>query len=446
MVRRRRALVNRPGARWTPLGAPGLALAGAGLALTLACAPTPPPPAPPGGELPGAFKVRASGDVRVDDHRVPGGVAIDYLVYPDGRATITALEAETVDFDVISRFIGIETRRQRFRCTRFANVGLIDGAVDGDGRLIFPVGAASISGFSFKQRAADGSCTGEARVVTAENNRALTVVPDPDGNHFSFSGRFHGTVDDEDLDIRITAEGDYVNRPPKAVLGVGGPDVPEELIQGGCPPLVGVNPPAAEANDPEGLRLVLQSLSSDPDGRWRRANLAREQWSHSDGGPFHLLGEGRRIGPVLFEFGVEHRLELTVTDLLGARGRAACRFQVADTTPPTVVAPPRVEVPCSVLAGATPATSKPLRDWLAAATAADLVDRQPIALPPQVEGKDVTPETVLPLDRGGANEVRETSVVFRFRDRDGLIGRERSTVRVVPPAEGPDACGGGSAP
>jgi hypothetical protein len=436
---------GRRGDRGERPGAGALALFGCALALGLGCAPrTPPAPGPAAASLPGAYQARASGAVRVDGVRIPGRVALDYLVFPDGAVTITSLVATAPDVDVVSRFLFFETERLRFRCTRFANEEPIRGALDAGGRMVFPPGAAKLAGLSFDERAPDRTCPGRARRITAQNDRALTAEPDPAGNRFTFSGRFRATVDGEDLDLRITAEGGYVNRPPEARLGVGGPDLPEDLIQGGCPPLVGVNPPAAEANDPGGLAIVLQSLSADPDGRWSRAGLAREQWSHSDGGPYRLLGEGRRIGPVVFGFGVEHRLELTVTDVVGARGRTACRFRVVDTTPPAVAAPPPIEVPCSLPGGATPATSPALRAWLAAATAVDAVDPQPLPLPPQVGGRDVTPETLFPLDRGGPAARAATRVAFRFRDRAGLLGGERSTARVVVPAGDPSPCGAGA--
>lgn len=391
--------------------------------LAMGC-PSPTAVSPPAGRgLAEQYKVRATGSIRLDDIRVPGRAWLDYLVYPDGRVTVTAMRANIPDLDIVTRFLFFETDRERLRCTEFSNTTAVDGRLMSGGVLVFPASAASLTGLSYTDREAGGGCTGSVRLITATNDRAFSLEHDPAHDRFRFRGAFVTSYHDKTFDLRIDMEGSYVNRPPEARIGVGGPDLDPDLIQGGCPPLTGINPPTAEANDPEGLRLSLLSVSTDPDGGWRRSDIEREQWAHSTGGPYEFLGEGRLIGPVLFELGLQHRLELTVSDRLGARGRDVCGFLVSDTTPPRIDPPDPITVPCTVPGGATPDTSAGLSEFLASATATDLADPEPSPLPPQVGGVDVEGSTLFPIGRS-------TTVVFRARDRNGLVGSDLSTVTV----------------
>lgn len=400
-------------------------LAAALLPLGAACSSPPISPAASPSGLPAYFRVEASGEIRLDDIRVPGRAWLDYLVQPDGSVTITALRATMRDLDIVTRFLFFDTDRERLRCTEFSNVGPIAGRLAAGGTIAVPSGAASLTGRSFAERAAGGGCTGLARQISAVNDRPLTVDHDPGRDRFRFSGSFTTTHRDRSFDVAIEMAGSYVNRPPIARIGVGGPGLDPELIQAGCPPLAGVNPPAADANDPAGLRLNLVSVSSDPDGSWGRSSIEREQWAHSTGGPFHFLGEGRVIGPVLFELDRDHRLELTVSDHLGARSRHSCQFRVADASPPTLTPPAPVTVRCSVPDGATPDTSSELAAFLAGATAADRADPEPLLLTPKVGGVEVAGSTLFPL---GAT----TPVTFLARDRSGHVASELSAVTVAP--------------
>lgn len=392
-------------------------------ALATSCSSPSPTPPPADRGLAAQYKVEVAGSIRLDDIRVPGRAWLDYLVFPDGRVTVTALRANIPDLDIVTRFLFFETDRERLRCTEFSNTAAVEGRLMSGGLLVFPASAASLAGLSYTDRDAGGACTGAVRLITATNDRAFSLEHDPAHDRFRFRGSFVTSYRDKTFDLRIDMDGSYVNRPPDARIGVGGPGLDPDLIQGGCPPLTGINPPTAEANDPEGLRLNLLSVSTDPDGGWGRSDIEREQWAHSTGGPYEFLGEGRLIGPVLFELGLQHRLELTVSDRLGARGRDVCGFLVSDTTPPAVDPPVPITVPCTVTGGATPDTSTGLAEFLQSATASDLVDPDPSPLPPQVDGADVDGSTLFPVGRS-------TTVVFRARDRHGLVGSDLSTVTV----------------
>jgi hypothetical protein len=291
--------------------------------------------------VPRAFRVQADGELRVNDLRVPGRLRMDYLVHPDGAVVVTDLTAWIRDVDIVTRFLFWETDRERLRCTKLSNTTVIAGRLEAGGRLVLAADAVDLSGVSFAERAADGTCPGAARQVTARNNADITAVHDPAANRFTLDGSFRGRYGGEDLAIRIAMLGTFLNRPPEALLGVfemparvadtGGFPSELDLPQGGCPPLHGVNPPGAVANAPEGLRLHLISLSSDPDGRGRRGrgDIARDVWSLStDGGAFRSLGTSQIVGPVLFELHRDHVLALTTSDHARAADRMVCRFRV----------------------------------------------------------------------------------------------------------------------
>ena len=304
-----------------------------------------PAPAPPGPDpltLPSAYVAQADGELELNDLRLPGRLRVAYLVNPDGSVLVSDLTAWIRDVDIVTHFLFIETDRQRLRCTKLSNSAVIAGRLGADGKIIFPAGAADLTGVSFAARDADRVCRGEARQVNATSNAEVVAIHDPARNRFSMSGSFRGRHGGDDLDIRFAMSGDFVNRPPRALLGVfepsgsggGGGTSELELPQGGCPPLHGINPPGAVANDPAGLRLRLISLSDDPDGsgsgpRAGRGDIARDVWSHSvDGGPFVALGTTQVTGPVLFELHRDHVLALTTSDHARAASRMVCRFRV----------------------------------------------------------------------------------------------------------------------
>lgn len=295
------------------------------------------PPAPLDLSLPKSYRVQADGVLRLDGLRLPGRLRMDYLVEPDGRVLVSDLTAWIRDVDIVTHFLFWETDRERLRCTKLSNVTPIGGRLEGGNRLVFASGAADLSGVSFDRREPDRTCPGRARQVTARNNAVFEATHDPVANRFAMNGTFRGRHGDDEVSIRVDMTGSFVNRPPEALLGVfetpGGSAEPGEfdLPQGGCPPIRGVNPPGAVANAPDGLRLHLISLSSDPDGAGRagRGDISRDVWSLStDGGRFRSLGAGQIVGPVLFELHRNHVLALTTSDHALASSRMTCRFRV----------------------------------------------------------------------------------------------------------------------
>jgi hypothetical protein len=313
----------------------GLATISALLALGIAvsgCRPS------PGGwtlgtlELPRAYRAEASGEIRIDDLRLPGRVRVDYLVYPDNRVVMQSLHAWIRDVDIVTRFAFIEVSRERLRCTEFSNEDIVFGTHDPAGsKLTFPAGAARMTGHSYTNRAPDRSCLTPVRQLTAQNDREIVVTHDPEANAFGLNAAFRASYDGNDVGVGITAEGGFLNRPPEPLIGVGGPSIPIDLIQGGCPEILPLNPPGAAPNDPRGLVLNLVSNTTDPDGSWNRSDIVREEWSHSAGrsaSPFRLIGEGRVAGPYLFASDQEHWLMLTAWDRTGASYRDVCFFRV----------------------------------------------------------------------------------------------------------------------
>jgi hypothetical protein len=310
------------------LAAAALALA----ALASGCGPAPHRWTAANLELPKAYRAEGEGTVRLDDLPLPGRVRVDYLVYPDGTVAMGNLHTWLRDVDIVTHFLFWETSRERLRCTEFSNREVIVGRLDTTAsQLVFPSSAARLSGLSFDSRQPDRTCPGLARQITAENNSELRIVHDPAADRFALDTRLAARYDGNDLTVRIAVEGDFLNRPPVPEIGVGGPSIDPDLIQGGCPPILGTNPPGAAPNDPRGLLLRLVSSSSDPDGDWRRSDIIREEWSHSagtSGAPFELIGRGRVAGPYLFESDMEHWLMLTVWDRTGASSRDLCQFRV----------------------------------------------------------------------------------------------------------------------
>ena len=89
-----------------------------------------------------------------------------------------------------------------------------------------------------------------------------------------------------------------------------------------------------------------------------------------------------------------------------------------------VTAPPPTTVRCSVNGGATPGTSRPLRDFLASAVAIDQVDDAPNPLTPRVGGAAVEDDTLFPLDES-------TEVAFRFEDDSGNVDSTSVVVQTI---------------
>lgn len=364
---------------------------------------------------------------RAWQYEIPGRFRMELRVHPSGAVRLTRVTIEAGDVTVSRGRRSVA----RFRCNRATTVGSPVGGVDAAGNLLFPAGSAPLFVTSFSERNAEGGCPGggDHYRITATNSRPVSGWHDPISDVFQLTGNFRTTVDDEDVDIAVSLEGQYDNRPPVALFGVEGEGI--SRIQGGCPPVTGVNPSSTEANDPLGLRLYLQSNSRDPDGLFAESDLTLAQWQHWQGtsggsprGTYRFLGRGRRIGPVVFDVDRHHVLVLRVTDRAGASDTTRCEFFVADTMPPSVTAPDPTTVACSVSGGATSRTSERLRKFLAGAVAEDLTDNSPHRLPTRADGVDVGRDTLFPLDE-------TTAVSFRYRDRFGNVGEAVSSVKVV---------------
>lgn len=383
-------------------------------------------------EVPDRFTVVGEGQVEVRGAVVPiRRFQGELVVRSDGTATLARLSAEPRGgvFHV-SWFLG--GTDVPVMCPEAASFGAIGGRVDASGNLVFWPGARIVTTYWEEGGPFVNGCPGAGgwSRVTATTDRPLTGFHDPVGDVFRLDGLFHATVEGEGVDIRVTLAGRYENRPPRAAIGIAGEGIPDWRVQGGCPVLTGVNPPSAEANGPDGLRLTLLSASSDPDGSLARSDLALEQWFHwrgvdpgSAGSTSTFLGRGRRVGPVLFEFGPPHTVVLSSRDFTGAEDRARCAFYVDDSTPPVVTPPPPLRIPCAGIRGVTPGEHPPLARWLEEGTASDLVDPAPVRLTAQVAGADVTDSTLFPIGT--------TTVAFRFYDRFYNVGQATSTVTVT---------------
>jgi hypothetical protein len=385
-----------------------------------------PPPAAYSFSLPERFLVEGTGTARIGSLDVAGRFRLE-LVDDGGRVTVRHFVTNIQDFDVVRHFLFIETARERFRCTQAVDSAPMTGTVDASGILKLDPGAR-MHLITYDARAAEGACPGSGRTFRANgtSDREVSGLHDPVGNLFRLRGTFHTTYEGDGLDMTLDLTGRYVNRPPVARIGVEGPGY--DLAQGGCPPLVGTNPPAAEANSPLGLSLTLISSAYDPDGT-NRTDLATEGWSHWLGSPgdpaspYRFLGRGRVVGPVLFDFSTtEHFLRLDVTDRYRVAGRSGCRFRVADTTPPSIAVPRATRVPCVDASGTRPGSSPELAALLADTSATDLVDPSPARLPPRLGSSEITDATLFAPGRN--------VVTFRYRDFTGNVGSEDALVEV----------------
>jgi len=293
---------------------------------------TEPEPLPVLLQIPQEYRAELNGLITLGDNIVPGRVLVDYQVYPDLQVVVTNLAVWMDDLDLVTPFLWWEVVREPLRCTFFRNDGAITGVLD-NGELVIPAGA-TILGHSFLKRDAQGKCTGKARRLDTASNAELRIIHDPAGNHIALSAAFDTSHEDNTFTVSLEAEGHYLNRPPVVELVVSGENV--TVGEDGCPSVEKGKPPIALANTPDGLQITLKSISYDPDGNWPkdfnlkrpRVDIAAEQWARSRRGGFSYLGEGRDIGPLLFEIGREHQLLLWVTDRYGAEARKLCHFQV----------------------------------------------------------------------------------------------------------------------
>lgn len=360
----------------------------------------------------------------------PGTFEMDYeLDESAGLVRITRLYTALADMDIKFHFLIFETGSVQLRCGTARSESPIEGTTDAFGNLTVAAGAATLSGGAFRQRDESGECGGGVSILTLNNNAPLTGVLDPASNRLLLNGVFTTTTEGRTYNIRLDMSGEYVNRPPVARLGVEGPGL-EAFAQGGCPAVMNDgNPPEAtvEANDPAGLKMYLRSFSRDPDGAWAGADLRFDQWFHGrDLEPEKFIGESRRLGPVVFEFGPVHHLALETTDRAGAAARDTCNFRVVDTTPPTVTAPAPTEITGSVAGGETPSTSDALKNFLDGGSAADAADPGPSRLPSVLNGKEIKEDTFFPAGVW-------LSVTFRFVDKVGNVGSSSSSVRINAP-------------
>ena len=357
----------------------------------------------------------------------PGTFEMNYQVDSLGHVNISRLYTTLADMDVTFHFLIFETGRVQMRCGTARNDADIVGNVDASGNLTIASGAASLSGNSYEKRDPGGNCGGNVSAITLNNNAPLTGVLDPASNRISFAGVFSATTEGNTYTVRLDMTGDYLNRPPIAVFGVEGPGL-ERFSQGGCPAVLNHgNPPepTVEANNPAGLKMYLKSFSGDPDGAWQGGDLQLDQWFHGrDATPLKFIGESRRLGPLVFEFGPIHHLELQTTDRAGALSSSDCDFRVVDTTPPSVTPPASTTITESIPGGATPSTSQALKNFLASAAATDVVTTSPTSLPPLFNGKEIKPDTVFPT--GSSSEVQ-----FRFADAVGNVGTASSWIKVI---------------
>ena len=363
---------------------------------------------------------------------IPGSLRLAYSVDGAGRVTIHQLEARVIDFRIQVRRTFGDDKVIPFFCNRLRLVEPAVGSVDARGNLAVPVGAVQMLGLTFVELGDDflASCPseaggGRAQGAVASNPAVITGVLDPIGDRFSLDASFRLTDGGDSFVVHARVSGSYRNRPPEARIGFTGPGFPDFTIQGGCPPLAGVNPPTTEPNDPEGLRIRLRSASFDPDGTWNRSDIVREEWGRSrDGGPLDYLGARREVGPLLFELGRAHRILLSVTDRSGAVARTVCQFFVGDLTPPVVTPPAPLVLGCSEPGGARGRTSPPLAAFLDGGSARDSFDSTTSPLPPLVGFRTADDATFF---AAGAGDI---AVDFRFQDTAGNVGSARSTVRV----------------
>ncbi len=391
-------------------------------------------------EVPERFEVAGRGTVTIEGlGELPGTFELVLVVRPDGEVVVPHLRVRIRDFDVVSRRVFRE-RRTPFRCSGAVNAGPLAGHLSPSGELFFAA-PQEVYAVSYPERNDHGGCPGQggAYSLRAVSDLPVVGVHSPWDDVFSLAGTFVTDYDGDTYTVSLAFEGSYVNRPPLARMSFEGEGLPTGSLKYACPPYVPLTFDTAQgsftcnyvqANDPQGLRATLVSTSADPDGGWHRSELKLEQWSNfvwsfEEGTETHVhLGNGRTVGPILFAMDHRHTVQLTTSDHAGAVDRATCEFCVVDGLPPVVTAPPPTTVRCSVKGGATPGTSRTLRDFLAAAVAVDQADDDPQPLAPRVGGADVEDHTLFPLDE-------PTEVAFRFQDSSENVAVAHSEVRVI---------------
>lgn len=401
----------------------------AGLAVVTSAAAEPAFDPPAGFIVRGTGRGTLSGPRCCGDHAFTGGFEARYSIAASSEIRLERLQADIDDTTVlIDGFLGLFDQRADLRCTRLDSASEGIGWRDGSGRLWFPPGALRLTGASSAKRYEDGTCTEPAVRFDLQNDAWLSAEADPVANRFRLSGTLNGLIDGDPYTLTLDLQGGFANRPPAAALDVLTPLNP----QGGCPawwrwvPATQSWEQVAEANHPGGLRATLRSATSDPDGLWARGDVGGERWFDTrDGGTRKPLGDGPVVGPLVFEWGPEHRLELFAHDQQGAAGAAACTFRVVDTIAPVVTPPAPLTVGCSVAGGATRASSPALEAFLAGATAHDDADASPAAAAALAGGSPVTDTTLFPADGW------PRAVTFRFLDDAGNQGEASADVIVL---------------
>ena len=293
------------------------------------CPPSEPPSGPDhdASELPGAYRAWGHGTVEIGDARVDGRIELGYLVRPDDSVVLTRMQAWVDDVDLVVPFLWWELSREPLRCTSFVAVRNAAGTLAGQ-TVVIPAGRVRLDGTTFAKRLSVERCSGEQRALQIDPDAPVEWTHDPDDDRFELGATFSGEHEGNGFTVAVELEGAFHNRPPRVALAHGAPGQAESELTAGCPA------PKSIANRPRGLELQLVSRSEDPDGhgirgssvKLSRADLWRENWTRPEG----FIGEGRRLGSVLFEAGRDHELTLTVTDHSGARARKSCRFHVAE--------------------------------------------------------------------------------------------------------------------
>jgi hypothetical protein len=390
---------------------------------------------------PDAFRVRGQAVVTIDGPECCGGVPLDgtfeasYDIETGGTATLRHLSLALEDTNVIVHggFLGLFSERIFLRC---GSVGLKASAVGTRAlpdRLDFAPGSVALYASAAESREPTGSCAEMTLSAAGTNSATLRVTHKPNEGAVGLDATMALDAEGVPYTMHLTGTGRFTNRPPRAALAFRLPD--GTIPQGGCPAFSYWNgqkfEPVAEANGPSGLVASLLSYSSDPDGTWAAADVLNDLWFDTRGaGPRTRIASGRTVGPLTFDWGAPHAVELLALDHVGAADAVECRFRVIDTRPPVVHAPAPLVIGCSTPGGATRATSPALSAFLGGATANDVVDTTPTPLAPQVGGVDVTATTLFP-----ANASR--TVRFRFVDDAGLLGTADGSVTVqdvLPPS------------
>ncbi len=377
-------------------------------------------------QVEGASLATFSGPDCCSGYEFDGRFSASFEVSASGEMTFLELTEELSDLDVGGvGFLGLGTVPLRCAAARLTEPGI--GWVDGAGGFTLPAGALRVAGQTFKRRDGDGVCQDLNFGFEADSTGSASGIHDPLGNLFRLHGSFAVTIEGDSYVLTVDLAGHYRNRPPVARLGLTVPG----FEQGGCPAVFHPGNPSewqVEANIAGGFKAPLRGFSSDPDGVFARSDLLSELWYYQQNAePAVVLGSGSDLGTRFFPFGPQHRVTLVASDRAGAGGVDECVFRVVDTRPPAVAAPPPTTLACSQMWGASPGTSTALASWLASASASDLGDAAPVALPPILWGAEINATTPFWADIWTGGPI---PVEFRFRDASGNLGSATSTVRI----------------